>query len=206
MSILSDAAQFREAIASIVREEIEDQTKDCFRVRKAIVSAAPNGTVCRVHLVGDETELSLPYSSAVSTVSVGDVVWVAILFGSMRNAIVWDRYNFGLYRTITAADLVSGVWNYSNTGTNAARARTSELIPVRRGMEITFTNHTFDSYYGILETTSSPSYLQLPGWQTDKSGIIVVAYDGYLTFNIRNHANTSAAVTPSDFDGTVMIR
>ena len=94
MSILSDAAQFREAIASIVREEIEERTKDCFRVRKAIVSAAPNGTVCKVHLVGDETELSLPYSSAVSSVSVGDVVWVAILFGSMRNAVVWAKYNF----------------------------------------------------------------------------------------------------------------
>lgn len=206
MSILTDAAAFREAIAQIVREEIRDGTRDCLRVRKAVVVTPPDGTSCSVRLVGDETVLTLPYSTTVSTVMTGDAVWVAILFGSMRNAIVWDRYDFGPYRTITAADLVSGVWNYSGTGTNAARARTSELIPVRRGMEITFTNRTFDSYYGILETTSSVSYLQAPGWQTDKSGIIVAAYDGYLTFNIRNHANTSAAVTPSDFDGTVTIR
>lgn len=96
MSILSDAAQFREAIAAVVREEIEKQTRDCFRVRKAVVTTAPNsGThLCGVKLVGDDTALSLPYSSAVSSVSVGDAVWVAIPFGSMRNAIVWETFNF----------------------------------------------------------------------------------------------------------------
>ena len=94
MSILSDAAAFREAIAQIVRDEIQNETRDCFWVRKAIVTAAPNGTVCQVKLVGDDTTLSLPYSSAVSSVSIGDAVWVAILFGSMRNAIVWETYNF----------------------------------------------------------------------------------------------------------------
>lgn len=94
MSILSDAADFREAITSVVRDEIEKQTRDCMRVRKAVVTSAPNGSVCGVRFVGDDTVLSLPYSSAVSSVSVGDAVWVAVLYGSLRNAVVWETAKF----------------------------------------------------------------------------------------------------------------
>lgn len=96
MSLLEDAKTIREAIAAVVREEVNALTQDCFRVRKAIVATggAPNGSVCKVHFIGDDTELTLPYSSAVSSVSAGDVVWVAILGPSMRNAIVWETHNF----------------------------------------------------------------------------------------------------------------
>lgn len=96
MSLLADAKEVRSAIAAIVRDEIQKQTSDCFRVRKATVYASPNSTtgICRVQLIGDDTILSLPYSSAVSSVSPGAVVWVAVLGNSMRNAIVWERADF----------------------------------------------------------------------------------------------------------------
>ena len=92
--IYEDAKVVREALARVIREEVADLTQDCFRVRKAVVDTAPNGTVCKVQLVGDEAVLSLPYSSEVSSVSAGDVVWVAILGPSMRNAIVWQTHDF----------------------------------------------------------------------------------------------------------------
>lgn len=94
MNLYEDAKEVRKAIAAVVREEVEDLTRDCLRVRKAKVTAAPNGSVCKVQLVGDNTELSLPYSSKVSSVTVGSVVWVAVLGPSMRNAIVWETANF----------------------------------------------------------------------------------------------------------------
>ena len=94
MSLLSDAKEIKAAITAIVREEIDRETRDCFRVRKAVVTTAPNGTKCSVKLVGDDTILALPYSSAVSSVSVGNVVWVAILGNSMRTAIVWETADF----------------------------------------------------------------------------------------------------------------
>lgn len=84
----------REAITQVVRDVLDEETRDCFRVRKAVVTSAPNGSVCRVKLVGDDTILALPYSSKVTSVSVNDVVWVAILGDSMRNAIVWETANF----------------------------------------------------------------------------------------------------------------
>ena len=69
MSLLSDAKEVRSAIAAIVRDEIERQTGDCLRVRKAIVQTAPNGSVCGVQLMGDLNRngtpkvINLPYSS-----------------------------------------------------------------------------------------------------------------------------------------------
>lgn len=94
MNINEDARVVRDAIVRVVRDETAAMMRDCFRVRKAVVVTAPDGFVCSVRLVGDETVLSLPYSSAVSSVSAGDVVWVAILGSSMRNALVWETDDF----------------------------------------------------------------------------------------------------------------
>ena len=107
--------------------------------------------------------------------------------------------------SVQAADLESGQWSYSTKADNPARARTKSLIPVYAGMKISYTNVTFDSYFGVLETPTSATYKQAIGWKTDASGTVDITVDGYLTFVIRNHADTSAAVDPSDFDGTVTV-
>lgn len=94
MAILDEAKAVRTALAEVIRQEVEGLTQDCFRLKKAVVTVAPNGTRCSVKLVGDDTVLSIPYSSEVASVSVDDVVWVAYWGGSMRNAIVWQTANF----------------------------------------------------------------------------------------------------------------
>ena len=94
MDIYGQAAALKSAIRAVVREVLREDMGDCFRVKKAVVSTAPDGTVCGVQIVGDETELFLPYSSRCASVSVGEVVWVGILGRSMRNAIVWETADF----------------------------------------------------------------------------------------------------------------
>lgn len=96
MALIDDAKAVRSALAEVIRQEVEALTEDCFRLKKAVVTSAPNSTTrkCGVKLVGDNTSLSIPYSSEVASVSVGDVVWVAYWGGSMRNAIVWQTANF----------------------------------------------------------------------------------------------------------------
>ena len=93
-AIYKACATVTAALEEVIRQVVSEMTEDCFRVKKAIVQSAPNGSVCRVKLVGDDTILSLPYSSDVSSVGAGAVVWVAILGSSMRNAIVWQTANF----------------------------------------------------------------------------------------------------------------
>lgn len=94
MALLDEAKAVRAALAEVIRQEVDALTQDCFRLKKAVVTSAPNGTRCSVKLVGDDTVLSIPYSSEVASVSVDDVVWVAYWGGSMRNAIVWQTANF----------------------------------------------------------------------------------------------------------------
>lgn len=94
MALLDEAKAVRAALAEVIRQEVDALTQDCFRLKKAVVTSAPNGTRCSVKLVGDTEILSIPYSSEVASVSVNDVVWVAYWGGSMRNAIVWQTANF----------------------------------------------------------------------------------------------------------------
>ena len=68
--------------------------KSCVRAVKARVVTPPNGKTCAVQLVGDDTVITLPYSSKVANVLKDDIVWVASLQGSMRNAIVWETSDF----------------------------------------------------------------------------------------------------------------
>lgn len=96
MDSVSLAKRFKEAIIKIVDERISEKTRDCFRVRKAVITQAPSGGVCKVKIVGDETEITLPYSSRCALLSAGDAVWVGIPAesSSLRNAIVWEKILF----------------------------------------------------------------------------------------------------------------
>lgn len=112
--------------------------------------------------------------------------------------------NNGQY-VIKASDLEVGSWSYSSKDINSARARMKQLIPVYAGMKITYSNTTFDTYFGILDTPTSISYKQYSGWITDGNGTYNITSDGWMTFIIRNHEDISADVDPSDFDSEVVI-
>lgn len=85
--------QIRKSIEEVVRETIKKETKDCFRIYKAKVISAPNGNTCTVQLIGDSTQLTIPYSSDCSIVTENQFVWVAAPYG-FRNAIVWQKIDF----------------------------------------------------------------------------------------------------------------
>ena len=99
MSVLNESELIKAAIKGVAKEVIEKETSSCFRVYKAIVVSPKTysqekGFVCGVKLVGDETVLYLPLSSATSNVQIGDLVWVATIANSFRNAIVWENRYF----------------------------------------------------------------------------------------------------------------
>lgn len=92
--IISESARIRKAISAIVREVVAEETKPCFRVYKAKVTSAPNGSICGVQVLGDANTMDLPYSSKAANVSVGSFVWVTTLYNSFSNAIVWETVDF----------------------------------------------------------------------------------------------------------------
>ena len=92
--IISDSAKIRQSIRKIVKQVLEEETKPCFRLYKAQVKGLPNGKTCEVQIVGDENTINLPYSSSISSVAVNDMVWVATIYNSFSNAIVWQPIDF----------------------------------------------------------------------------------------------------------------
>lgn len=94
MNKLNESQSIKKSLVKLIRQVVQDETKDCFRTYKATVTSAPNGSTCSVQLIGQDTTLTLPYSSKVASVSVGSVVWVGVIFNDFRNAIVWETHNF----------------------------------------------------------------------------------------------------------------
>ena len=97
MSVLSETQAFVQAIKKICKETIKEETRDCLRVKKAVIIAAPSGSSCQVRFVGEDAAsggITSPYSSEVAQAQVGNSVWVLILYGSLRNAIAWKRGDF----------------------------------------------------------------------------------------------------------------
>ena len=92
--IISDSAKIRQSIRKIVKQVLEEETKPCFRIYKAQIKGLPNGKTCEVQIVGDENTINLPYSSSISGIAVNDMVWVATIYNSFSNAIVWQPIDF----------------------------------------------------------------------------------------------------------------
>lgn len=94
MDIITESNKLKQAMLPFLRKVIEEETKDCLRTYKAKVTTAPTNGKCGVTLIGQTTELMLPYSTAVSNVAVGDMVWVATTYNSWINAVVWQKIDF----------------------------------------------------------------------------------------------------------------
>lgn len=90
----SDA--LKRAIMPFLERVINEKTRECLRMYKAIVVSAPNQSTgkCDVRLVGQENTFSLPYSTDVSNVTAGQAVWVATTYNSWRNAVVLYTIDF----------------------------------------------------------------------------------------------------------------
>lgn len=89
MGNLSDSEKIKRAIERVVENKIKTDTRSCLRLYKAVITTPPDGSKCGVRLVGDDTELFLPYNNIIENSTAGSVVWVAVPFDDFRNAIVW---------------------------------------------------------------------------------------------------------------------
>lgn len=141
IDVFSESAEFKKAVEQAASDIIKRETRACPRYYKAIVTAAPYtdeilGNVCQVRLVGDETVLTLPYSSCADLITVGDLVWVQTTYDSFRNAVVliktnmrtessvppkhygarWDKVQAQMTRLYDAEDFPTDTSNFGHFG------------------------------------------------------------------------------------------
>lgn len=192
--IMSESARIRRAITTIVREVIDETTKPCFRIYKAKVITAPNGSTCKVQLVGDDNQMDLPYSADVTSVKAGAMVWVATIYDSFSNAVVWlpadfnsalSNYPIGsIYLSVNStspASLFGGSWtqikdcfllsagsSYSagSTGGAATHTLTTNEMP----------SHRHD--IGLNDSTDGPGQRQ-----GDPPAAVTCGFDETTTFS-----------------------
>lgn len=95
MSNLAESERIKKAIERVADKRIDEQTKDCLRLYKAILINPANNGICGVSLIGDintdgsNNVLNLPYSQLIEDLPGGSIVWIAVIFNSWANAIVW---------------------------------------------------------------------------------------------------------------------
>lgn len=94
MDLYNEAAQTKKLLTNLINECIRNNetVKSCIKAKRAIVTTAANTTVANkvgVTLIGDNTELFLPYNSVFteSDLSVNTIVSVWYNY-SLNNGIV----------------------------------------------------------------------------------------------------------------------
>ena len=100
MGLYNEAAQTKKLLTNLINECIRNSEtiKSCIKAKKAIVTTAANTTVANkvgVTLIGDSTELFLPYNSAftASDLPVNTIVSVWYNY-SLNNGIVMKNGNW----------------------------------------------------------------------------------------------------------------
>lgn len=143
MGDLTESAKLRNAIKKIVKQVIDEEEKPCFRLYKAQITSAPNGTTCTVQLDGYTNTINLPYSSAVQYVNVGDMVWVATLYNSFSNAIVFCPINFELNNNDLNAHPVGNIYlSVNSTSPALLFGGTWEELPAGKVLQTIATTGT----------------------------------------------------------------
>jgi hypothetical protein len=86
--------KIKQSLKKIIREVISEEEQACFRIYKAQIRSLPNGQTCGVQIIGNENIINLPYSSKCASVALNDFVWVATIYNSFSNGIVWETIDF----------------------------------------------------------------------------------------------------------------
>ena len=122
--MLFESEKIKKAIERVADAEINKLTAPCYRVYKAVVVEAPNGTTCKVRLIGDDTVLTLPYAESLLAITEGTFVWVGAFYAvdnSLSNAVVWETLKF---------NEVNGNVTYSYAGIGAKSTNGILNVPI----------------------------------------------------------------------------
>ena len=132
-----DLVRIKNALDKMSGEVVTKETRDCLRVYKARVSTLPNASTgkCGVVFSGDTTEISALYTAFMANSAVGDIVWVAVPYNNLRNAVVWadSRLQTGLSADTAPVIRFIGAHDVDGTGVPKTTNPMSFTIEVLSG-------------------------------------------------------------------------
>lgn len=89
----------KQTIHNIAAEASREENVAAFRLYKAVVTEAPDAVthVGKIRFVGESSQISLPFVNNTRSSVAGDIVWVATVFDSFRNAVVWAKKDLSVW-------------------------------------------------------------------------------------------------------------
>lgn len=134
MNETKEALQIWSALKPMITKTIDERTKSCVRSKKMMVVTAPNGSTIGVKEPFDTVSFNIPYSSSISSATVGDTVWVQWYFD---NASTMIAMSFG--------DGDIGFYPYKRgTALNTTATTSAANQWVNTGLTVTLTsNHIY---------------------------------------------------------------
>jgi hypothetical protein len=166
-----DLLKVKQSLKKIIQDVVIEETKPCFRVYKAMVKNAPNGSTCGVQIIGDNSIINLPYSDLVKNAKVNDFVWVATLYDSFSNAIVFSTVDFNFNLEDVATNIATNILK-----NNITAILLEKVYPV-------------GSVYSSIQNKSPASFLG-GGWEQISGGKVLQTTTGnadqYLSAGLPN--------------------
>lgn len=94
------------SIESISKTTSKEENVSAFRLYKAVVTVAPDPTtyIGKIRFVGETTQISVPFVNNTKTSAAGDIVWVATVFDSLRNAVAWAKKDLSVTDDLQEGD------------------------------------------------------------------------------------------------------
>lgn len=178
-----DLLKIKQSLKKIIKEVVDEDTKPCLRLYQAQITTPPNGATCGVQLIGDNNSIDLPYSNIITSAKIGDFVWVATIYDSFSNAIVYAPIDFDIVNIIypveciyisinetSPASLFGGSW-VQIQGRFLLGASSNYLAGSEGGsadaIVVQHDGHLFDwSGYSAKEGTAIGKYLNISSFST----------------------------------------
>lgn len=98
MSQTSRSKPLKKAVETIAKSASRQQNAAAFRLYKAVVTDPPDQEtrIGKIRFAGERTKIKLKFVNNTKSSVVGDIVWVATVFDSLRNAVVWAKQDLSV--------------------------------------------------------------------------------------------------------------
>ena len=180
MGLYSDAQQTKNLLVRLIKQCIADDetVKACIKARRAIVTTAANTVVANrvgVKLIGDNTEIFLPYNSVFDAAELVVGVIVSVWYNySLNNGIVMQDAKWQRAGNASTGQVFDPAGNYPALTAGTANKVANDLSLTQKGILL----GTYDGSQETAVTIPDSKLLEftLPsgGWDNNNRQIITL--------------------------------
>ena len=180
MGLYNEAQQAKNLLSRLIKQCIaENETiKSCIKARRAIVTTAANTTVPNrvgVKLIGDNTEIFLPYNSVFQADELVVGVLVSVWYNySLNNGIVMQDAKWQRAGNASVGQTFDPAGTYPALTAGTANKVSNDLTLSQKGVQLGSYNGANDVNVAIPDSKPLEFILQANSWDNNNRQIITL--------------------------------